>query len=147
MSEVELRPARAGDVARLIRICHDARTSADIPNLHTDAEDLAFFSRLFATKPTMVAETAGVPVGFAVVHDGWLEHLWVDPGHHRRGIGRKLLGWARAEAASDLRLHVFAHNERAIAFYETHGALKIATSDGQGNEEKLPDLTLLIPRA
>ncbi|MBL8691989.1 MAG: GNAT family N-acetyltransferase [Rhodospirillaceae bacterium] len=147
MGEVLLRPARASDVARLIRVCLDARASADIPNLHTDAEDLAFFSRLFASKPTIVAETAGVPVGFAVVHDGWLEHLWVDPGHHRRGIGRTLLAWARAEAAGDLRLYVFTHNVRAIAFYRAHGAVQIADSDGQGNEEKLPDLTLLIPQA
>lgn len=146
-SEVLLRPVKAGDVVRLIRICLDARASAEIPNLHTDAEDLAFFTRLFATRPTMVAEAAGVPVGFAVIHDGWLEHLWIDPRSHRRGIGRTLLAWARTEVPGDLRLYVFAHNLRAIAFYKAHGAVQIAASDGQGNEEKLPDLTLLIPQA
>lgn len=147
MSGVSLRPARAQDVPALIRICLDARTSAGIPNLHTDAEDLAFFTRLFATKPTMVAEKAGVPVGFAVSHEGWLGHLWIGPAHHRQGIGRKLLAWARAEIAGDLRLYVFTHNVGAIAFYKAHGAVQIAATDGQGNEEKLPDQTLLIARA
>jgi len=144
---VILRPARPDDVPALIRICLDARASAGIPNLHTDAENVAFFSRLTSTRSTMVAETAGSPVGFAVVHDGWLEHLWIAPDHHRQGIGARLLAWARAEAAGDLRLYVFAHNVRAIAFYKAHGAAQIAASDGEGNEEKLPDLTLLIRRA
>ena len=35
----------------------------------------------------------------------------------------------------------------SIAFYKAHGAVQIAASDGEGNEEKLPDLTLLIPQA
>ena len=53
----------------------------------------------------------------------------------------------RAEPAGDLRLYVFAHNVRAIAFYKAHGAVQIAASEGHGNEEKMPDLTLLIPGA
>ncbi len=146
MSDPTLRPARPDDVPALIRICLDARTSADIPNLHTDAENLAFFSGLVAAKAAMVAELEGAPVGFAVVHDGWLEHLWIDPPHHRRGIGGRLLAWARAEVPRDLRLYVFTHNVRAIAFYKAHGAVQIAASDGEGNEERLPDLTLRIAR-
>lgn len=147
MAEVLLRPARPGDVAALIRICLAARTSAEIPNLHTDEENRGFFGGLVARRTVMVAEVAGAPVGFAVIHDGWLDHLWILPSHHRRGIGRKLLAWARAAVPGDLRLYVFAHNVRAIAFYEAHGAVRIAATDGEGNEEKLPDLTLLIAKA
>jgi ribosomal protein S18 acetylase RimI-like enzyme len=142
-----LRTARPDDVAALIRICLAARTSADIPNLHTDEENLDFFGGLVAAKTVMVAEVAGAPVGFAVIHDGWLEHLWIAPEHHRRGIGRKLLAWARDAVPGDLRLYVFTHNVRAIAFYTAHGAARIAATDGQDNEEKLPDLTLLIAKA
>ncbi len=147
MVEILLRPARPDDVAALIRVCLAARTSADIPNLHTNDENRGFFGGLVARRTVMVAEAAGAPVGFAVIHGGWLEHLWVAPEHHRRGIGRKLLAWAKGAVEDDLRLYVFTHNVRAIAFYQAHGAVQIAATDGQGNDEKLPDLTLLIAKA
>jgi ribosomal protein S18 acetylase RimI-like enzyme len=147
MTDVNLRPATADDVEAIVKIALAARTSADIPNLHTRNEDLAFFGRLVASKRVMIAEKAGIPVGFAAIDDGWLEHLWIAPEHHRQGIGRKLLAWARAVVPGDLRLYVFTHNVRAIAFYRAHGAVQIAESDGQGNEERLPDLTLLFAKA
>ena len=140
-----LRSAVMADAAALTAIQLAARTSADIPNLHTAAEDLAFHQGLVAGKTVMVAERDGVPVGFAVTHDGWLDHLWILPEFHRQGIGRVLLAWARK--SGDLKLYVFTHNTRAIAFYRAHGAVQIAESDGQGNEERLPDLTLQLARA
>lgn len=103
-----LRSAVMADAAALTAIQLAARTSADIPNLHTAAEDLAFHQGLIAGKKVMVAEREGVPVGFAVTHDGWLDHLWILPAHHRQGIGRALLAWART--SGDLKLYVFTHN-------------------------------------
>jgi RimJ/RimL family protein N-acetyltransferase len=51
--------------------------------------------------------------------------LMVAAGWRRRGIGRALLvqavEWARARAISKLELHVFPHNEAAIALYEQFG--------------------------
>ena len=140
-----LRRAMMADAAALTAIQLAARTSADIPNLHTEAEDLAFHQGLIAGKTVMVAERDGVPVGFAVTREGWLDHLWVLPEHHRQGIGRALLAWARK--SGDLKLYVFTHNTRAVAFYRAHGAMQIAESDGQGNEERLPDLTLRLAGA
>lgn len=140
-----LRPAAAADAAALAAIQLAARTSADIPNLHTAAEDLAFHQGLIAGKTVMVAERDGVPVGFAATHEGWLDHLWVLPEHHRQGIGRALLAWARK--SGDLKLYVFTHNTRAVAFYRAHVAMQIAESDGLGNEERLPDLTLWLAGA
>lgn len=137
-----LRRAVMADAAALTAIQLAARTSADIPNLHSAAEDLAFHQGLIAGKTVMVAERDDVPVGFAVTREGWLDHLWVLPEHHRQGIGRALLAWARK--SGDLKLYVFTHNTRAVAFYVAHGAILIAESDGQGNEERLPDLTLRL---
>ncbi|MSP49736.1 MAG: GNAT family N-acetyltransferase [Alphaproteobacteria bacterium] len=147
MTGATLRPATAADAADLARIMAAARLSADIPNLHTAVEDLAFHRRLIAEARVMVALNDGVPVGYAAVRDGWLEHLWIAPEHHRRGIGRKLLAWARTSHPGDLDLYVFTHNTRAIAFYLAHGAVQIDGSDGQGNEEHLPDLTFRLARA
>ena len=51
--------------------------------------------------------------------------LMVADGYRRLGIGRALLQqavtWARSAAVTKLELHVFPHNEPAIALYEAFG--------------------------
>ena len=51
--------------------------------------------------------------------------LMVAAGHRRRGIGRALLeqavAWAAEVGVRKLELHVFPHNEGAIALYESFG--------------------------
>jgi RimJ/RimL family protein N-acetyltransferase len=51
--------------------------------------------------------------------------LMVAASHRRRGIGRALLlaaeEWARSAGVSKLELHVFPHNEPALALYEHAG--------------------------
>ena len=51
--------------------------------------------------------------------------LMVAATHRRRGIGRALLEaaveWARGAGVRKLELHVFPHNEAAIALYSTFG--------------------------
>jgi RimJ/RimL family protein N-acetyltransferase len=51
--------------------------------------------------------------------------LMVARDERRRGIGRALLaaaeGWARDATISKLELHVFPHNEAALALYERAG--------------------------
>jgi RimJ/RimL family protein N-acetyltransferase len=54
--------------------------------------------------------------------------LMVAAGHRRLGIGRALLeqavAWAREADVSKLELHVFPHNEPAIALYEQFGFVR-----------------------
>ena len=51
--------------------------------------------------------------------------LMVAAAHRRRGIGQALLrqavDWARAHGVEKLELHVFPHNQPAIALYESFG--------------------------
>jgi RimJ/RimL family protein N-acetyltransferase len=54
--------------------------------------------------------------------------LMVAASHRRLGIGRALLErtveWARASGVAKLELHVFPHNEPAIALYEDFGFVR-----------------------
>ena len=51
--------------------------------------------------------------------------LMVAESHRRQGVGRALLeaavDWARSHGVSKLELHVFPHNEGAIALYDRFG--------------------------
>jgi RimJ/RimL family protein N-acetyltransferase len=64
------------------------------------------------------------PASFHVADLG----LMVAAGHRRRGIGRSLLeravDWAAESRVSKLELHVFPHNEPAIALYESFGFVR-----------------------
>ena len=54
--------------------------------------------------------------------------LMVAAGYRRLGIGRALLesavAWARTSGVQKLELHVFPHNEPAIALYERFGFVR-----------------------
>ena len=81
----------------------------------------------------LVAETRDSVVGrLSIVRDGnpACAHvadvgLMVALDERRRGIGTALLAaaeeWARRSGIRKLELHVFPHNEAAIALYERHG--------------------------
>jgi ribosomal protein S18 acetylase RimI-like enzyme len=74
---------------------------------------------------TVVAVDGGTPIGHVTVSGHRLVHLFVEPGHQGRGLGRQLL--ARGEAMltahghADLELHARVENVAAIAFYLGHG--------------------------
>lgn len=139
-----LRPAMDADAGTLAAIHRRARESAAIPNLHSRTSVRRFLLRTIRQSQVMVACRDGAPVGYAALHNGWLDQLYVHPGHHRRGIGTALLAWARRESPG-LRLYCFAHNARALAFYRSHGGVILSEGDGSDNEEELPDLLLGFP--
>jgi GNAT superfamily N-acetyltransferase len=84
---------------------------------------------LQAADVVFVAEREGVPVGIVrrtVEHgDTLLRGMWVDPGHHREGVGSQLLAAFVADMpAVDCWCLPFAH---LVGFY------------GQGGFEVVPD--------
>jgi ribosomal protein S18 acetylase RimI-like enzyme len=68
-----------------------------------------------------------------------MEHLYVAPEHHRRGIGAALIERAKERRPAGFRLWVFQRNTGARDFYEHHGFRLVELTDGSGNEEKEPD--------
>ena len=74
---------------------------------------------------TVVAVDGGTPIGHVTVSGHRLVHLFVEPGHQGRGLGRLLLArgeaMLRAGGHSDLELHARVENVAAIVFYESQG--------------------------
>ncbi len=70
----------------------------------------------------------------------WIDQLYVLPGHENQGLGSDLLRFAHDSLRKPIRLFTFQQNIGARRFYERHGYKVVAVSDGQGNEEKCPDV-------
>jgi ribosomal protein S18 acetylase RimI-like enzyme len=89
-----------------------------------------------------VAERNGEILGYAALEGSTLEHLYLHPDARRQGIGTLLLNEVKRHSPDGLSLHVFQQNTDARAFYEHYGFVVINTTDGHGNMENLPDMTM-----
>jgi GNAT superfamily N-acetyltransferase len=156
---VGLRRGRPTDGPAIARVFGAARAEMRyLPHLHTQAEDVAFFSqRVLPTSRVTIAEVeegAGSDdeegedaemVGFSAVKDGWLDHLYVHPARQGAGIGSALLERAMSESPEGLTLWAFAANHRAIALYGRARFVEVLRTDGSGNEEGEPDVQMRWP--
>lgn len=121
------------------------RAGALIPGydtaLHSEAEFAAFYrDKVMVDGPVWGAFDGDRFVGHVALLPGWIDHLYVDPEVHGRGIGSALVTLAQGQQ-DELRLHTFQSNVRARALYARHGFVIEELTDGQRNEEKMPDVT------
>jgi len=120
-----------------------------LPRLHTPEEDRAHFTALLAHGPSLLAERAGVLLGFAVFAPSRLDHLYVDPSSQGQGVGTALLSRVKQALPAGFDLWTFQPNAGARRFYERHGLECIELTEGGANEEGVPDARYLWrpPRA
>lgn len=136
------RRAASDDAAALARIHRLAFFDAmpHMPVLHTPEDDVAFFSeKVFGQREIWLTEDADTVTGFIAFRPGWIDHLYVLPGHQRCGRGGILLDIAK-HGGHPLRLWTFQCNAGARAFYERHGFRIERETDGAANEERQPDV-------
>ncbi len=81
----------------------------------------AFVSTVVPNNSVCIALLDDTLVGFIAATKESITHLYVRVGHHRYGIGTRLLDWAKAQSNGKLWLFAFARNAIACAFYEKHG--------------------------
>ena len=140
-----LRPATPDDAPAMSRILWDCVEISlpFLPQLHTRDEHVAWFrGSLMPEHQVWVAEVDGEVAGYIGWRDGWIRHLFVHPDAQGRGIGPALL--ARAlEARRPMQLWTFQQNARARRFYEARGFRPVEFTEGEGNEEKVPDVRYL----
>ena len=125
------RRAKPAEAALLTGIAVTAKQSWGYPDewIAEWRADLTITPGYIGSSPVAVAEVEGAAVGFiGLVHtDGqWdLEHLWVLPAWHGRGLGRALFAeavrLARAAGATELCIK---SDPNAESFYLKMGAVR-----------------------
>jgi chorismate mutase/ribosomal protein S18 acetylase RimI-like enzyme len=144
--EISLRPALESDLVDLARIHVAAREAAPMPNsIHAPAAVRGWLAGRMGGDEFWVAEAGSRIVGYARFGPGWLDDLYVDPAHARRGIGTALLGLVQARLQEGFCLWVFEENVPAREFYARHGCVELEWTDGASNEERAPDIRVAWP--
>lgn len=110
-----------------------------LPSLHTAEEIRKFFGAVVKRERVSIVEEDGAVLGFIGETQNRVSHLYVHPGHLRRGIGSDLMNAAQSHQ-DHLRLRCFQKNEQGRAFYEAHGFEAAEFTDGSNNEENEPDI-------
>jgi GNAT superfamily N-acetyltransferase len=144
MTMVALRRAGAADARAAADVWLRSRRAA-VPAVpapvHPDDEVRKHFATvLVATMETWLAEADGVVVAVLVLDDAEVEQLYVDPDWQRGGIGSDLIRLAQDRRPGGLALWTFQSNLGARRFYERHGFVAVARTDGSANEERAPDV-------
>ena len=126
---LEIRRASPADAARLTVIARAAKAHWGYPAawLTTWEPVLTITPDYLGRASVFVGTRAGAPIGFYALEprgDRWsLEHMWVEPGEHGRGAGRRLfahaLGTVRTLRAGVL---VIESDPFAAGFYTRMGA-------------------------
>lgn len=146
-ANVNLRAATPADAAQIAEILILARLAfmPYAPSAHTQNEVQAWaFNQLVPSGVVTVAESNGEVIGVMALSRelecSWITQMYVHPSRVGRGIGATLLAHAMAKLSPPVRLHTFQANTKARRFYERHGFVAIAFSDGSSNEERCPDV-------
>jgi len=141
MTRIDIRQVDIAESDMVAAIMRRAMTSHSFfdGSLHTAEEDRAFWrEQVFPHCDVTGAYADATLIGQAVGR-GWIHHFHIDPAWHGCGVGSLLLGTLQGRA-TDLQLWTFQANMGARRFYERHGFIAVEITDGQRNEEKLPDV-------
>jgi putative acetyltransferase len=127
---ITIRLSRPEDVDRLFEIW---RNAVEATHDFLKPEDLEFISGqvreayLPEASLHLAVDREDRPLAFMGLEDDSIDTLFVDPAHHGRGIGRLLIGAARARGLP-LKVDVNEQNAQAVGFYERMGFRRIGRS-------------------
>jgi GNAT superfamily N-acetyltransferase len=119
-----------------------------LPMLHTVEEDRQFIENVILKEcEVIVAESDAGIVSFLARHGEEIRLLYSHPDFIGSGAGSLLLDAVKKSGVAALELWCFQDNERARRFYEERGFRAVRFTDGQDNEEKVPDVRYRWERA
>jgi ribosomal protein S18 acetylase RimI-like enzyme len=122
---VNFDSARTDELVRLWRESFEFGVGVVDPHPISDQRD-HFVNTVVPNNAVRMALLCDQLVGFIAATKESITHLYVRVGHHRCGVGTKLLAWAKGQSSGSLWLYAFARNATARAFYEKHGFVIIA---------------------
>jgi putative acetyltransferase len=137
-----LRKAAPEDASVLADIHVRARREcmSYLPDIHSPEDVLQWIREILPQHDEVwVAEDDGRIVGFFMLSDNFLYHLYVYPELHGQGAGSLLFDRVKELAPEGFRLWVFQRNTQAREFYEHRGMRVVELTDGSRNEEREPD--------
>lgn len=145
---IQIRRAVPSDSERATELARAAKAHWNYPSewLATWQADLAITAEMIDSYPTFVACVDERVVGVCQLQEAdgraMLEHVWVDPNVHGRGIGRALVQHARKEAPG---IMMVVADPNAVGFYIKLGARRVGEVAGPmpgAPERTLPLLEL-----
>jgi GNAT superfamily N-acetyltransferase len=142
MMDFTTRPAAAEDARAIAEVFSSSfRLLTFLPMLHTPPEDHSFIENVILEGPTVtVAEHDGAIVSFLARGEEEIRLLYTHPDFIGFGAGSLLLDAAMRSGVAALELWCFQANTGARRFYERHGFKALRFTDGQDNEERMPDV-------
>ena len=134
-------PARIAELVQVFRAARKAHLQF-LLDLDNEAEDREYFARVILPQNQVwAAEVDGHMAGFIAFASGWVNHLYVAPQFHRRGVSTQLLNLAK-DSNPALQLWVFEVNRLAIDFYARRGFVPVERTDGATNDARQPDVRM-----
>lgn len=116
----EYSPAHDDDLVRMWRASFEHGVGVTDP--HPLHEQIAYLhEKVVPHHRVRLVWQGDVLVAFMAANHESIAQLFVRVGHHRQGIGSRLLALAKSESAGSLWLFTFQRNLFARRFYEHHG--------------------------
>ena len=151
MEDVTIRAATPDDAHDLTRVAHAAKRHWGYPDALIELwrNDLTLTAQFIRTHPVYCAAAGSQILGFYALSRAQaafeLEHMWVDPPHMGRGVGRQLFQHAvdtvRALGGTSLTI---AADPNAEAFYQRLGARRVGAVPSQPPGRELPLLVITV---
>ena len=155
---ISIREATPADIPELalVHVSADWQTHAPLFGTEAYALDVVACEQRWRKAlqdgdTLLIAGDEGAMVGVGHAHGDRITALYLLPGHHRKGIGKAILGrllqTLHERGVAEARFDVVAVNAPAIAFYTAQGARPVGrciNRDARGDTE---DLIFAIPTA
>ena len=137
-----LRHATVNDAETIAQIYFASfRLLTFLPMLHEiDSYRWYVANRMLKEWVVTVAEDETGIISFLGRQGEEVGHFYTRPDRIGQGAGTQLIEEAKASGVAALELWCFQANMYARRFYERRGFRAIRTTDGAGNEERMPDV-------